>query len=285
MSTIYETFDYGYDPSIPEPVTPEPPPLPATLPPTAMVNTEWLPPVGHQTVPNCYVWASAYGLVTYWAGQSSGTVPASPASPDYTYIQVEIEQGLDNTCIGGKITNCLEWLVANKGTPSLAAAPDLGGATQAASCRANWNAYRSGTIEADPSFAIQGFASTTVKQGGSDGLDYMRAVLLAGFPLAYGTSLYTDFGSYTGTPTPYVGSGIWAKNKNTGKRAGHCMLIVGYDDTYPAPPPSAPPVGPGAVRIQNSFGTSWGEDGFVWMAYDTFKKTAQDLGFYIICNH
>ncbi len=63
-------------------------------------------------------------------------------------------------------------------------------------------------------------------------------------------------------------------NKRTGKPAGHCMVIIGYDDSI------------GAVLIQNSFGTGWGgtvngSGGYVWMAYDTFEKTAQGTALYI----
>jgi hypothetical protein len=102
MSSIYETHDYGYDPSIPEPVTPTVPPRLAELPSEATVDQDWLPPVGKQTMPNCYVWGSVYGLATFWAAQASQTPPTSPrqqGAPDYTYIQVEMAQGISpNTC-------------------------------------------------------------------------------------------------------------------------------------------------------------------------------------------
>jgi C1A family cysteine protease len=37
----------------------------------------------------------------------------------------------------------------------------------------------------------------------------------------------------------------------------------------------------GAVRVQNSFGTGWGENGFVWIAYDALEKMAQGRGVYV----
>jgi hypothetical protein len=33
---------------------------------------------------------------------------------------------------------------------------------------------------------------------------------------------------YHGSPSPYVGNGQWAQNRN-GKKVGHVMLIVGYN--------------------------------------------------------
>ena len=73
-----------------------------------------------------------------------------------------------------------------------------------------------------------------------------RTVISQGYPLAYGTRLYTDFAKYDGTPSPYVGNGIIAKRSN-GKPVGHCMMIIGYDDKRQA------------VYIQNSFGSGMGQ--------------------------
>ena len=65
---------------------------------------------------------------------------------------------------------------------------------------------------------------------GTQGLNTVRNFIAQGYALAYGTWLYTDFASYNGTPSPYVGNGIIAKKPN-GQDVGHCMMIIGYDDT------------------------------------------------------
>ena len=54
----YELTSYGYDSDVSEPGTPETPKSPGTLPAQASVKAEWLPPVGRQTMPNCFVWAT-----------------------------------------------------------------------------------------------------------------------------------------------------------------------------------------------------------------------------------
>jgi len=275
MSAIFDTFDFGYDPEIAEEPRPRLAPQPAALPSSAMVNKAFLPPVGKQTLSNCFVWSSAYGAATFWAAQSSGASPTTAnlqASPDYTYIKVEIANGLNGSCVGGQITKVLSFLESNKGTPSLQAAPNN------QTCTENWNAYgpQGQTIPpGTPSFAIPSYASTSII--GPDGLNNMRSVIASGVPLVYGTSLYTDFPSYKGAVTPYVGSGIYLVNQTTGKWAGHCMLIIGYNDAYQASDGSTI----GAVCIQNSFGTSWGSSGYVWMAYQTFQAMAQGLAFSI----
>lgn len=275
MSTIYDTFDFGYDPRIPEEPRPRLAPRLAALPSSAMVNKSLLPPVGKQTMPNCFVWSSAYGAATFWAAQSSNTPPTTSnlqASPDYTYIKVEMANNVPSgACVGGQITKVLNFLESNQGTPSLQGAPNC------QTCSENWGAYgpQGSTIApGSPSFAIPGYSSTTVT--GPDGLNNMRQVIASGVPLAYGTYLYTDFPSYDGSVTPYIGSGIYLINKNTGAWAGHCMLIIGYNDAYQGPDGSI-----GAVCIQNSFGPDWGSNGYVWMAYPTFQAMAQGTAFYI----
>src|SRR6478609_8691969 len=65
----YQLTSYGYDPEIPEPGVAEAPSGNGKIPPAASVRTEWLPPVGRQTMPNCYVWATVYGLATFYAAR------------------------------------------------------------------------------------------------------------------------------------------------------------------------------------------------------------------------
>jgi hypothetical protein len=269
-----ELDNYGYDPDVPETVTPEPPVRRGAVPPAASVRTEWLPPVGRQTMPNCFVWASVYGLATFYAAQKSGTPPTSrarQAGPDYAYIRYEIANKTEpSNCHGGQITRCLNWLRSNGGTPSLAAAPNHGRQGSTPSCGVNWSAYGSQTLQPDPSFLVPEHKTTKIT--GPDGLNNLRTVIASGMPIAFGTSLYTDFTHYRGARSPYIGNKKVLKNK-AGKDSGHVMLIVAYDDAYAE--------NAGAVRIQNSWGTRWGDKGFVWMAYDTLEALAQGYGVYL----
>lgn len=275
---IHETFDYGYDPSIQEDMTCLAPPRPATLPSQANVNPDWLPPVGKQTTPSCFVWSSTYGIATFAAAQANNRSPASTdnqASPTYTYIKVLQQQGvLSNACVGGHIAWPLGFLNTNGGTPSVTTAPNETG------CTDSWTAYANETLQADSTFAVSTWSCVDLKSGG--GLDNMRTIISSGVPLAYGTSLYTDFPTYDGSPATYFGNGQLLYKKTTGKLAGHCMMIIGYDDMRGITPGGAR----GAVLIQNSFGSSWGTQwngngGYVWMAYTTLLALAQGTAIYI----
>lgn len=49
---------------------------------------------------------------------------------------------------------------------------------------------------------------------------------------------------------------------------GHVMLIVGWDDNYPASAFHFTPARNGAWLVKNSWGEYWGDGGYVWISYD-----------------
>ena len=52
-------------------------------------------------------------------------------------------------------------------------------------------------------------------------------------------------------------------NVNFNEQGGcHAMLVVGYDDNFDA------------FKVVNSWGTDWGDDGFVWIDYSAFDNTS-----------
>lgn len=63
------------------------------------------------------------------------------------------------------------------------------------------------------------------------------------------------------------GNGLWSTNNTTdqvdiSKHGYHAMCVVGYDDNLYG----------GAFYIMNSWGSKWGQNGFVWVTYEDFGK-------------
>jgi hypothetical protein len=58
-------------------------------------------------------------------------------------------------------------------------------------------------------------------------------------------------------------TGVWQPYGNedpNGRYPGHAMCVVGYDDDMYG----------GAFEVQNSWGTNWGNDGYIWIRYGDF---------------
>lgn len=77
-------------------------------------------------------------------------------------------------------------------------------------------------------------------------LDTIRRVISYGIPVVFGFVVFS-YGSSDGTfPMPEPGDRALG---------GHAVVAVGYDDAI------------GALRVRNSWGTRWGEDGYGWLPY------------------
>ena len=67
-------------------------------------------------------------------------------------------------------------------------------------------------------------------------------------PLLAGMAVYNDFFAYT--------SGVYVKTAGSSLAGYHCICVVGYDDTQQC------------WILKNSWGTNWGENGFVRIRYN-----------------
>jgi len=85
----------------------------------------------------------------------------------------------------------------------------------------------------------------------ADGIANVKTILaLQRKPLAFQMYLDASFFAYQAGQVWYPQSDIPV--------GGHAMCIVGYDDAK------------GAFKVRNSWGEYWGDNGYVWIAYDAF---------------
>jgi C1A family cysteine protease len=73
------------------------------------------------------------------------------------------------------------------------------------------------------------------------------------------TSIYWSNSYYNSTRRSYFYNGTRAPN--------HAVVIVGWNDDFPASYFSSRPPGNGAFIVRNSWGSSWGEDGYFYVSY------------------
>ena len=80
----------------------------------------------------------------------------------------------------------------------------------------------------------------------------IKACLAAGHPISFGAALYESFMSDTTAQTGIVPMPKEATEERVG---GHCMTIVGYDDSK------------SAFLVANSWSDKWGNKGYCWFPY------------------
>ncbi len=62
-------------------------------------------------------------------------------------------------------------------------------------------------------------------------------------------------------------NGLWDPEENEQITDGHAMCLVGYDDNKFG----------GAFEVMNSWGTDFGDNGFIWIKYDDFIQYTREL--------
>ena len=103
----------------------------------------------------------------------------------------------------------------------------------------------------------------------------VKNAVAAGNPVVIGFNVYSSFeGAWSYIPHGQSGSGMMPMpNKRTEQLlGGHAVTIVGYDDNLNG----------GRFIVRNSWGTSWGDNGYFYMPYGVIQDTSMSADFWLI---
>lgn len=188
---------------------------------------------------SCVGWAVGYALKSYQEGIEEGwalNFENTKFSPSWIYNQ--INQGQDN---GSLPTDALNLIIA-KGAATLSTMP-----------------YSQNNYTNQPSqLAIneaKRFKALAFKKIG--GIQEAKSALVNHQPVIIGITIYSHFQQLRGVNSVYSSIGT-----NLG---GHAVTAVGYDDNLFG----------GAFKIINSWGTTWGDNGYFWLPYDEINNVSQ----------
>ncbi|MBI5856858.1 MAG: hypothetical protein HZB42_04330 [Sphingobacteriales bacterium] len=194
-------------------------------------NQGYVTPVRDQQCGNC------------WAYSAVGAYEGSYKKVNGSFIDASeqhAENCVDGDCTGGFAYKVMEWMVgSNKNLSTEAAIPDAGvdqpcaGGTPATSYYAtDWGVVH-------PSGDINKIAAVA---------DIKEAMCKYG-PIAVSVQVTALFQNYTNGVFNEFASNYASPSSN------HAVLLVGWDDNK------------NAWLMKNSWGTDWGEDGYMWIDY------------------
>lgn len=220
----------------------------AYLPKRVDLSNAYPPPGSQGPQPNCVAWATTYAARTFLNFRDKAVQPATPAdqmSPAYVYNRL---RPAGSPCSGTiSIVQALT-LLKNEGTVSLADFPD--DMTKCAipapeALKAKAGHYRLLDWRAVDREVKDDWRTPII-------LDDVKGALARGAPVIFAMPVPADFKAHRG-------NGIYARADKPDKASYHAMAIVGYDEERQA------------LRIMNSWGPIWGDKGYAWIDYATFR--------------
>jgi cathepsin K len=180
-----------------------------------------------------------------WAYSAVGAYEGSYKKVNGSFIDASeqhAENCVDGDCGGGFAYKVMEWMVdQNKFLTTEAAIPDAGTnqACNAAPPATNYYATDWGVVH--PSGDISKIASVAdIKEAMCKYGPIAASVEVTGLFQNYANGVFFEFASNYNSPS-----------------SNHAVLLVGWDDDK------------GAWLMKNSWGTDWGEDGYMWIKYNS----------------
>lgn len=227
--------------------------------PRSVDHSANMPPTGDQgSQGSCTAWAVGYYYKTYQEWREHGWSTADPwrqYSPSFIYNQ--INGGVDQGSWFGEAFQ----LLCEQGCAPLILSPYNG---------ADWTSWpREAAYDSALPYRCQEWHWFEVSDDG--GIQAIKQLLDQGDNAVIGLSVYANYDNINNYDTTYCVADLSGEN-----RGGHANCIVGYDDD------KVTHDGPGAFRVVNSWGPSWGNGGYYWFSYQALKdwRTSYQAAFY-----
>ncbi|MDC8106005.1 MULTISPECIES: C1 family peptidase [Chryseobacterium] len=195
-----------------------------------------LPAIGDQGAEgSCVAWATAYTTASGLESNFKGVT--AKRSPEYVYNQIKL-----GSCDAGAYVSDGLNLIKNQGVCSWAEMPytDTGCSTQPNSSQKN---------------AASTHKFTTWATVDKTDISNVKTLLSMNLPIVIAVTVDYSFDHLSSS-----NGWIW-KSHSGSSRGGHAIAVIGYDDAKQA------------FKVQNQWGTNWGNNGYFWIDYSFFAKT------------
>lgn len=200
------------------------------------------PPIGDQgSEGSCVAWGTTYaGRSIQWQAShpASWSNAVNIFSPEYVYNQIK-----DGGCADGSYTTDGLNLLVSQGVVPWSVMPysDVNG------CSLMPTAAQKTTAA---TYKVASYSRVSINSTA------IKAALVAGKPVIVGGPVNKAFAYLVGTTV--------LKSYSGATLGGHCYCVVGYDDSKQA------------FKVMNSWGKSWGSNGFGYIGYSYVGKWWQE---------
>ncbi|HQP04969.1 MAG: C1 family peptidase [Bacteroidales bacterium] len=218
--------------------------------PASVDLSMYFPPIGNQgQYGTCVAWACGYNLRSYLNARANDLTTddmiysANVFSPkDLFWAIPNSEKGAD--CNGTQFESALDVMVS-RGIARMSVVPYSAMGNCSSSPSSDW------TSDAG-NYKILNYRQI------DQTVDNIKRYLYQGKAVVFGAKLGDEFMNASGDVV--LTSQTYGY---TGQHAYHALILCGYDDNK----------GPnGAFRVVNSWGTGWGDDGYIWVDYNYFVQ-------------
>jgi len=224
--------------------------------PSKMSLESIFPPIGDQgQYGTCVVWSVGYNLKTALNAVEKGwketdlAKTSNQTSPKDLWMAIpSAKKG--NKCEGTNFEPALDALISS-GAASMSSVPY----TSLGNCDGSKVGDGKNKLTNYRKIAAGQMKKSTANEGLN--VDNFKGYLSAGRPVAIGAKLGDRFMSWNSSSV--ISSDTY--NNPGMQHAYHAMVLVGYDDDK------------NAFRVRNSWGTSWGDNGSIWVDYDFFCRS------------
>ncbi|MDX2250286.1 MAG: C1 family peptidase [Bacteroidia bacterium] len=200
---------------------------------------------------NCVGWATAYTARTIVEAQKEGWtnqafITENAFSPGFVYKLISP----DVSCYSPVSIDEAMKVMAQTGTVKFSDLKDA--------CPGQ---IPSGLIRTAAQYKIKAYNRLFyLKDTPETKLESVRQSIANGIPVVIGFRCPPSFEKADG-------QAVWnpAESPSTTNYFGHAMCVIGYDERKYG----------GAFEIQNSWGTGWGDNGYIWVRYDDFAAFAK----------
>lgn len=246
-------------------------------------TSPYFPAIGSQgSMGSCTSWAHVYYSFTYAINKSRGikTTPENTYSPQWSYNLTSNGEGEGSTAAD------IEWFLEKQGGVPLSMVPYTEDPVTWCSDLDVWRESINNRLADTIKYTGFGYDYSQITSPDDEDLAEVKTAIAKGELLTFSTEIYswvsTKLKTHKDAPGNTDFAGQEAVKFVDGAEGSHAMTIVGYNDNIWVDVNDNNQVDAGetgAFKIANSWGEDYGNDGFMWMAYDAVNKSSAVNGF------